>query len=111
LRPGGGSARVADLDAGILLRVVTGRPNPNATDAIYMVDADQPRAEWDVELVGARCDGHAIAESQRLMALTFWVSVDGGEAAPLRRPPTVEGYNTMVAALLERCEHRSQPAE
>jgi hypothetical protein len=110
LRPDGGSARVADLDAGLLLRVVSGRPGRDgANDATYVVDADQPNTGWDVELVGARCDGHAIAESRRLMALTFRVSVDGGEPVPLRRQPTVDGYNTMVAALLERCESRSQP--
>lgn len=108
LRPGGGSVRVADLDAGLLLRVTSGRPEPGDTDPTYMVDADRPRTQWDVELAGARCDGHALAESRRLMALTFWVSVDGTEPVPVRRPPDDDGYNTMVAALLERCEHEGR---
>lgn len=105
LRPEGGVVRVDDLDAGLLLGVASGRPEPGGTDPTYMVDADRPRTEWDIELVGARCDGHAVAESRRLMALTFWVSVDGAEPVPLRRAPDVDGYNTMVAALVERCDH------
>jgi len=106
LRPGGGSVRVTDLDAGLLLRITSGRPEPDGTDPTYQVDAAQPRTEWDVELVGARCDGHALAESRRLMALTFLVSLDGAEPVRLRRSPDVDGYNTLSAALLERCEHR-----
>lgn len=108
LRPGGGSVRVADLDAGLLLRVTSGRPEPGDTDQTYLVDADRPRTQWDIELAGARCDGHALAESRRLMALTFWVSVDGAEPVPVRRSPDDDGYNTMVAALLERCEHEGR---
>lgn len=107
LRASSGSAQVADLDAGLLLRVASG-PEPDSTDMTYTVDAEQPRTEWDIELVGARCDGHAVAESRRLMALTFWVSVDGAEPVPLRRSPDVDGYNTMVAALLDRCEHQGR---
>lgn len=107
LRPGGAPARVADLDGGILLRVSAGRPDDTG-DPTYGVDAERPRTAWEVELVGARCDGHAIAESQRLMALTFWVSVDGAAPAPVRRTPDVDGYQTMVAALLERCEHQGR---
>jgi len=108
LRPGGGSVRVADLDAGLLLRVTSGGPEPGDTDRTYMVNADRPRTQWDIELAGARCDGHALAESRRLMALTFWVSVDGAEPVPVRRSPDDDGYNTMVAALLERCEHEGR---
>jgi hypothetical protein len=106
LRPGGGSVRVTDLDAGLLLRITSGRPEPGGTDPTYQVDAAQPRTEWDVELVGARCDGPALAESRRLMALTFLVSLDGAEPVRLRRSPDVDGYNMLSAALLERCEHR-----
>jgi hypothetical protein len=40
------------------------------------------------------------------MALTFLVSLDGAEPVRLRRSPDVDGYNTLSAALLERCEHR-----
>lgn len=105
LRPGGVSARVVDLDAGVLLNVTSGRPRRGGADPTYVVDSDHPRTEWDLEVVGARCDGHALAESQRLMALTFYVSVRGAEPVPLRRAPDVDGYETMVAALLDRCEH------
>lgn len=106
LRPDGVSARVVDLDAGVLLNVTSGRPRRGGADPTYAVDADHPRTEWDVEVVGARCDGHALAESQRLMALTFYVSVRGAEPVPLRRAPDVDGYELMVDALLDRCAHR-----
>lgn len=106
LRPHGRSAEVADLDAGLLLGITSGRPEGGGADPTYTVDGTRPRTEWDIELVGARCDGHALGESQRLMVLTFWVSVDGAEPVPLRRAPEVGDYRTLMDALLERCEHR-----
>ena len=108
LRPGADlrTARLADLDAGLLLGVRSGAPE-SPDDDTYVIDADRPVLEWDLELVGARCDEHALAESRRLMALTFWISVDGAEPVPLRRSPDVAGYEAMVEALLERCDHRA----
>ncbi|HSK96878.1 MAG TPA: hypothetical protein VK891_09705, partial [Euzebyales bacterium] len=65
LRPGGGSARITNLDSGLLLRVESGGPRDD-DDPTYTVDERKPRMEWDVELVGGRCDAHAVAEANSL---------------------------------------------
>jgi hypothetical protein len=106
LRPGASSATVTQLDAGLLLGVRAGDPG-DADDATgYTVDAADPQRTWEVVLVGTRCDGHAIAESRRLIALIFVTSVPGVDEVPIRRSPDVDGYETMVSALLERCAAR-----
>jgi hypothetical protein len=105
LRPGGGSARVTNLDSGLLLRVESGGPSGD-DDATYTVDERRPRMEWDVELVGGRCDAHAVAEANSLVALNFWISVRDEEPAPVRWAPSADTLRVMVDALLERCESR-----
>ncbi|HEX6255107.1 MAG TPA: hypothetical protein VFZ70_04790 [Euzebyales bacterium] len=106
LRPGGSSATVSALDAGLLLSVRSGDPSDGDGAADVTVDEEYPQQTWQVELIGTRCDGHAIAESRRLIALTFLTSVPGADDVPIRRSPDVDAYETMVAALLERCAAR-----
>jgi hypothetical protein len=102
LRPGAESAQISDAIAGELLgmKVLDAQGN----SALPMdLNADQPRVALDLDVIGTRCDGHAVAESRRLMAFEFSVAVAGEDPVPLRRTPDLDGYRTLVAALLERC--------
>jgi hypothetical protein len=107
LRPGGASATVSGLDAGLLLSVREGDPADVDDVSDHIVDPQHPERTWEVELVGTRCDGHAIAESRRLIALTFVTSVPGADEVLIRRSPDVDAYETMISALLERCAARA----
>jgi len=102
LRPGTRSVRITDAIAGELLGVTVRTPQGEPAIPLEL-DADRPRAELELDVIGTRCDGHAIAEAQRLIRFSFWVSVDGDPAVVIRRSPDEEGLRTIVDALLERC--------
>lgn len=102
LRPGTRAVRVTDAIAGELLGVKVLTPEGEPALPVEL-DGDHPRAQLDLDVIGTRCDGHAIGEAQRLIRFSFWVSVDGAPPVVLRRSPDVEGFRTLVAALLERC--------
>ena len=102
LQPGTDSVRITKAIAGELLglEVLTPEGDPALP---FELDAQQATAELDLHVIGTRCDGHAVAEAKRLMAFSFWVSVDGQPEAVLRLEPDEDGFRTLVAALLETC--------
>lgn len=102
LRPGTRSMRITDAIGGELLGLTVLTPEGDPALPVEL-EGELARADLDLDVVGSRCDGHAVAESQRLMRFSFWVSVDGEPPVVIRRSPDVAGYRTLVAALLERC--------
>lgn len=102
LRPGAESVRITDVIAGELLGVTVATADGDPALPVEL-DAGHTRADMDLEVIGTRCDGHAIAESRRLMAFSFSVSVQGAPPVVLRRSPDLAGFRTLVDALLERC--------
>jgi hypothetical protein len=102
LRPGTDSVRITRALAGELLGVEVLTPDGDRA-LPFELNAPQARADLDLQVIGTRCDGHAVAEAKRLIAFSFWVSVDGEPEAVLRLEPDVDGLHTLVAALLERC--------
>lgn len=102
LRPGTDSVRITNAIAGELLAVEV--LTPEGDPALpFELDAQRGSADLGLQVIGTRCDGHAVAEAKRLMAFSFWVSVDGEAPVVLRLVPDEDGFRTLVDALLERC--------
>lgn len=78
-------------------------PEALAPEPPVALDRDRERATIAFDLIPARCDGHAIAEARRLTTVTFLVAVDGSTPVPLRVAPDEPGFETLVAALRDRC--------
>lgn len=91
---------ITGLAGGILFII---RPETIEPAPPVQIDDGRTAATLDFELLPARCDGHAIAEAKRLTTVTFFVSVDGAEDVPIRRAPDDAGFETLLAALNERC--------
>jgi hypothetical protein len=102
LRPGTDSVRITNAIAGELLGLEVRTPDGDPA-LPFELDAQRAKADLDLLVIGTRCDGHAVAEAKRLMAFSFWVSVDGEPPVVLRLEPDDAGFQTLVDALLERC--------
>jgi type 1 fimbria pilin len=103
---GSATAALRDADAGVEITDVAGGilfiAPPEAVTPAPPVTVDG-EATIRFDLIPARCDGHAIAEARRLTTVTFLVAVDGTEAVPVRVAPDDAGFETLVAALRDRC--------
>lgn len=100
LRDPDAQARITEVTGGILF---VAPPEAVAPEPPVLVDADRGEVRLAFDLIPARCDGHAIAEARRLTTVTFLVAVDDAEPVPLRVTPEEAGFETLVAALRDRC--------
>lgn len=94
------TVEITEVAGGILF---VAPPGAVAPDLPLTLDRDRARAIIAFDLIPARCDGHAMAEARRLTTVTFLVSVDGSEPVPLRVAPDEAGFETLIAALRDRC--------
>jgi hypothetical protein len=100
LRDTAATVEIIGINGGVLFVADAQRTDPPLP---LRLDRQRPSQTLDFELLPARCDGHAVAESKRLTAVFFAVSIDDAEPVTLRRVPDDAGYQTLAAALRERC--------